>query len=434
MARQGDGGKRPYDDETKPNHMTPTLTEDALRGGLLPRIEQLAGDLRPAISTVLESVAGTNPRPARVSRATGLDKSLASRLVRAVQANSDADLMHLVPSPSGLHIFAQAATRLADPASIANLLVAIERFEELLDAVPGGRAAIDAQLSESSTIALEKREHIAKQASFKAMSFLLGHSCDMITTTLFVVPSANPKRVDTLEVHRRIGLRRMRPSTPLALLSLWLEPADAAEENAISFRTIDGDTGASGPEAFLLPGFTTQPIPELRVERDGHMTTLVLPGDPAVHPPSQLTSAFRVQNALPLEPESKLHMLRGYVLHTPCRKLVRDVFVAESLYPGVTARVSYVLPGGRAATRPPRQGGTRHFTELDLTTSIEQLPSGPQAFTIPGVTNHGAALRHVLERTGHGLTRFRGWRCSVTYPVPLIEMLWWLAHPGHEQE
>src|SRR4030095_1958883 len=123
-----------------------------------------------ALTPVLEAVAGARLRPTRISRAIGLDKSLGSRLVRAVQTSSDLDLMNLVPSPLGLRIFADLATRYADPASIGNLLAVTERFEELLDTVPGGRASIDAQLSESSQVALRKREHLAKQDSFKAMS------------------------------------------------------------------------------------------------------------------------------------------------------------------------------------------------------------------------------------------------------------------------
>src|SRR5262245_20104643 len=298
--------------------MRATPSSEPLVGDLRPRIEAVGRDLRGAISTVLEAVAGPNPRPTRVSRAIGLDKSLASRLVRSVQSTSDLDLMHLVPSPGGLHIFAQLATRIADPASIGNLLMAAERFEELLDAVPGGRAAIDAQISESSQVALAKREHIAKQASFKSMSFMLGHFCDVLTTTLFLVPSANGKRVDGIEIHRRIGLRRMRPSTPLALLSIYGERGDAFEGNAIGFETLARESAAADPTAFLLPGFSTQPIPELEVMRDAEMITLVLGGNPTLHTVPQLTTAFRIRNGFALSPAGRDHMLRGYVLHMPC--------------------------------------------------------------------------------------------------------------------
>jgi hypothetical protein len=408
-----------------------SATGELPRGDLEPRIEAIGRDLRVAVSTVLEAVAGPRPRPTRVARAIGLDKSLASRLVRAVQSSSDLDLMHLVPSPGGLQIFADLARRYADPASIGNLRTATERFEDLLDSMPGGRASIDAQISESSRVALEKREHIAKQASFKAMSFLLGHFCDALTTSLFLVPSANSQRVDGIEIHRRIGLRRMRPSTPLAFLSIWGEGGEVSE-NAISFDTLDGERGVSNPTGFLLPAFSTQPMPDLDIVRDSEMATLVLAGNPSVHTPTQLTSVFKIRNGWAAAPEAQIHSLRGYVLTTPCRLGVREVYIAESIFPDAIPQVSFVLPGPAAVKRPPRGPGARHFTEVDLTRSVEQLPFGPHSFDIPGIVNHSAVIRHVLERAGHGLTRFRGWRCSTSYPVPLIEMMWWLSHPSLE--
>jgi hypothetical protein len=400
------------------------------RGDLRLRIEASGGELRRAIVSVLEAVAGPRPRPTRVARAIGLDKSLASRLVRSVRATSDMDLMHFVPSPGGLHIFADLARKHADPASIEHLRAAADRFAELLDVVPGGRASIDAQIAESSRVALEKREHIAKQASFKAMSFLLGHFCDVLTTSLFLVPAANGKRVDGIEIHRRLGLRRMRPSTPLALLSIWGEASDAMKENAITFETLDGATGGANPTGFLLPDYSTQPLPELDVVRDGDMTTLVLGANSAGQAPTQLTSVFRIRNGWPLVPGEHFQSLRGYVLHTPAREVVRDVYIAESLYRDATPQVSFVLPGPRHAMRPPRADGERHFTEVDLTSSIQQLPLGPEPWNLPGVANQSAVVRHVLERTGHRSMRFRGFRFAMTYPVALVETMWWLMHPG----
>ena len=406
------------------------VTGELGRGDLRLRIEATGRELRRAITSVLEAVAGPRPRPTRVAQAIGLDKSLASRLVRSVRTTSDMDLMHFVPSPGGLHIFADLARRHADPASIEHLRAAADRFAELLDAVPGGRASIDAQIAESSRVALEKREHIAKQASFKAMSFLLGHFCDVLTTSLFLIPAANGKRIDGIEIHRRLGLRRMRPSTPLALLSIWGEASDAMKENAITFETLDGATGGANPAGFLLPDYTTQPLPELDVVRDGDMTTLVLGGNSSGQAPTQLTSVFRIRNGWPASPEDPSQSLRGYVLHTPCREVVRDVYIAESIYADASPQVSFVLPGPRHAMRPPRADGQRHFTEVDLTSSIQQLPLGPQPWDMPGVANHSAVVRHVLERTGHSGTRFRGWRFAMTYPIALVEMMWWLMHPG----
>ena len=433
MSDETRGGERPEGDRGA-RVIRSGVGGELSRGDLRLRIEAIVRELRRAISSVLEAVAGPRPRPTRVARAIGLDKSLASRLVRSVRATSDMDLMHFVPSPGGLHIFADLARKHADPASIEHLRAAADRFAELLDLVPGGRASIDAQIAESSRVALEKREHIAKQASFKAMSFLLGHFCDVLTTSLFLVPSANGRRVDGIEIHRRLGLRRMRPSTPLALLSFWGDASDAMKENAITFETVDGETGRSDPMAFLLPDYSSQPLPELDVVRDGDMTTLVLGANSAGQAPTQLTSVFRIRNGWSLKPDERVQSLRGYVLHTPCREVVRDVYIAESLYTDASPQVSFELPGPRAARRAPRTDGQRHFAEVDLTSSIQQLPPGPEPWDMPGVANQAAVVRHVLERTGHRMTRFRGWRFAMTYPLTLVEMMWWLTHPSLPDE
>ena len=391
-------------------------------------------ELRRTLLPVLAAIAGPRPSPTRLSRAIGLDKSLASRLVRASQSASDLDLMHIVPSPAGLRILADLAGVVVPAELIADLLAVTERFAVVIESTPGGRAALDGLISESSPDVREKREHIAKQASFKAMSFLLGHFCDMLTTSLFLVPSDDGRRVDGIEVHRRIGLRRLRPSTPLALLSFSVLPEEMPPGEAIWVDTVDAPPVDDPARAFLMSEFCSQPMPQLQVVRDSNVTTLVLPGNTGTRTPTQITSTFRIRNAWALAPEDRSQSLRGYVLHVPCAQLVRDVFVAESLFPDAIPRVSFLMPGPRVATHPPREDGSRHFTEVDLGVTIEQLPVGPHAFAVPGIGDQTAAVRNALERAGHGATRFRGWRCSVTYPVPLVEMMWWLEHPGNGHE
>ena len=418
----------------EPTELTePTEVTAPHTGDLLARIEDLGRDLRRPLRTIMETVSGPSSRPSRVASSLGLDKSLASRFVRAAHADSDVELMHLVPSPAGLRILAELAASAVAAPVIEELAQLTDRFQDLLDSVPGGRAAIDAQISEKSFLVRGKREQIERQASFKSMSFLLGHFCEVLTTSLFLVPSANKRAVDGIEIHRRIGLRRMRPSTPLGLLSFAVSPEDERTGESIHFRTIDGDLAAENPTAFLLPDFGSRPLPKLEILREETITTLVLAGDPRVAAPARLASAFRIVNAWPRQPDTPVHSLRGYVLHVPCRRLVRDVFIAEGLFPGATPRLTFLLPGPRPHTPPPGDDRTQHFTEVELTTSIEQLPTSPQAYAIPGIGDHPAATRQVLERAGHADTRFRGWRCAMTYPVPLIEMIWWLSHSHLER-
>ena len=396
---------------------------------LLERIGGMGRDLRRPLSRLLEEVGGVPPRPARLIRTIGLDKSLASRLVRSMRSESALEFMHLVPSPTGLRILAGSARGLADAATLDELEAAIDRFQQLIDATPGGRDAIDSLVSESSPDVRGKREHIAKQATFKSMSFLLGHYCETLTTSLFLVPSRNGRTVDAIEVHQRIGLRRLRPSTPLALLSILTPPEDEPPDDSTWIETVEGGLGAYAAQDFLLPEFSSEPLPELRVLVNGPMTTFMLPGDPEVRMPTHLTSAFRIRNGWPREPAGRLQAVRGYVLHLPCRTVVRDVFVADDVFPGGTPRIVFRLPtpGGYQSAEldnDRRQPGT-----IDLAAPIEQLPSGARAFDVPGIPGTRGAIEESLRRAGHADTSFRGWRCTIAYPVPLIEMFWWLALP-----
>jgi hypothetical protein len=394
---------------------------------LLSQITLVGRDLRRALSALLSELAGgQHPRPTRLSRAIGLDKSLASRLVRALQTTSDLELVHIVPSPAGLRILAESATHFVEGARIRDLLVATNQFERLLEGTPGGRAAIDAQIAEGSHVVRTRSEQVARQAAFKSMSYLLGQFCDLLSTTLFLVPSANGRTVDGIEFHRRLGLRRMRPSTPLAILSLNMD-SEEQKGDTIRFEDIDGSDHSNDPSRFLIPEASSKPLPETQVLREGTLTTLLVGGDPSLKVPSRLSWAFCIRNGWPLHPEGETMSLRGYALHIPCRRMVRDIYVAESLWPGCSPRITWSIPGPRNITPAPSDSGPRHFTTIDLNAPIEQLPGGSSGYDVAGFSDHDSATRYVLDMAGHEKTRFRGWRCSMTYPVPLIEMKWWLT-------
>jgi hypothetical protein len=274
-----------------------------------------------------------------------------------------------------------------------------------------------------------KREHVAKQASFKGMSFLLGHFCETIVTSLFLVPSDHGRTIDGIEVHRRMDLRRVRPSTPLALLSVHTPPEDEPPDDSTWVESIEGNL--ANPLEFLLPEFSRSPLPELDVVVTGSLTTLVLAGDPSVRAPEQLTAAFRIRNGWVRETPRDRLVVRGYVLHVPCRTLIRDLFIAEELYSGGIPSVAFRISGPGGDTFDDMR---RRFSAVDLFAPIEQLATGGRSFEIDGVPNSREVVDHVLHRAGHGATRFRGWRCRVPYPVPLIEMMWGLELPNRSSE
>jgi hypothetical protein len=397
---------------------SPTL----VHGDIDARVSAMAADLRRSLTPLVESLAGTPPRPVRLMRRTGLDKSLASRLVRAVRADGDPQFLHACPSPTGLRMLLDSSADHATPALRQAAGLAIDRFEDLVGALPGGRQALDALLGGSTVDIRRKREHVARQASFKAVSFLFGHYCDVVATTLFIVPSAAPGKVDFLEVHRRVGLQRLVAGGQIAFMSLHAVSPDPAPVMDACVTNLAGNATTRRPEDFLLAAASSQPLPAMHTVDEGSIISFVL--DPA--PPStsgqHLTLGMRVLRAADMEPAGHYVVPRRYMLHTPCRTLVRDIYVAEGLWPDARLQIDFYMPGPSGSPGVELEPGRANHRKVQLSCNPETLPTGRVASGLEGVPDHLQTMRDVLEQAGLADQRFRGWRCQIAYPVPLIEM------------
>ncbi len=412
--------------------MPSVSTAAAGAGSTGRRIARVARELRASLTPLLLALAGTPPRPIRLTQGPGLDKSLASRLVQAARAPSDDEFLHIVPSPTGLRMLLDRSRGLADEHLVNAAQAAVERFQALIDALPGGRQALDAHMGETSSTIRERREQMARQASFKAVSFLFGHYCETLTTSLFLLPSATPGMIDLLEVHRRVGLQRLSSNTSVPLLSVHSQAAAGALEGAPAMAPVgDGIGGrrkavASGPSVhpadYLIAEASTSPLPPVRVEIEGPLTTFVLSPAPQQPEPARLTTAFRVLRADTIAQHGAFNVVRNYMLHTPCITLVRDVFLSDGLWPDALPHVGFYLPSPSGTPGFDTDPDQVHFRQLNLTTRIEQLERGHKAPALAGVPDQSRAIEHVLRRAGLDVNAFRGWRCEMSYPVPLIEM------------
>ena len=399
--------------------MTDPADTTGSEGASEPRIERIATELRACLTPLIHELAGEPPRPMRLTQEPGLDKSLASRLVQAVRTQSSHDFLHTVPSPGGLRILIQHAKGLADNSLLRDLEGAVLRFETLLDALPGGRQTLDAQMGEASSAIRERREQIARQASFKAQSFLFGHFCETLTTSLFVMPGAEPGRVDVVEVQRRIGLQRSAASVALPLLSVNTEEAGSKVPQMLPLARAEP---SADPADYLVVEGCSEPPPDLEVREEGSTTILVLRPGRASPMPARVTTAFRVLRADTIAHPRGWSILRTYMLHTPCRTLVRDLYLADGLWPDARPEVDFYLPGPSGTPPVVIEPGTPHLRRVNLTARIEQLPPGARGLELDGVADQAAAVVAALARVGIDAAGFRGWRCRMGYPVPLIEM------------
>jgi hypothetical protein len=403
----------------------------AVDARLAAQVEETARKLRGALAALLQEVCGPAARPSRLVQRLGIDKSLASRLVRAVGYASPYQLIHHVPSPTGLRILLDAAREHeAPPSTCDDLERAVDRFQLLIDQLPSGRRSLDTAISGSVAEVRDRAERNAKQAVFRGMSHLLGFQAESMTSALILMPSSTGDTVDGIELALRSGVRRLRPSTPIALFSVVLDSATPSEHRT-RLETLDGESGARDPSRYLIPDFTSQPEPGLELfEIDSHLVFALADDASSVDRPVDLASGLAIRNGwrryrgAGYEEDS-----RTYLLHYPCKRLIRDLYLRDDLYVGSlpSIRLEFPSPTGVAGSRPT--GAVARLNTLDVSAPIEQLGVGLARVESPRVPAHGEMIRSVFARQGLDPGRYRGYRTEIVYPVPMITMGWWFDLP-----
>jgi hypothetical protein len=114
--------------------------------------------------------------------------------------------------------------------------------------------------------------------------------------------------------------------------------------------------------------------------------------------------------------------VRNYMLHLPCQLLVRDIYLAPGLWPDARPLVGFYIPGPSGTPAVEIEPGQPHLRRLNLTARIEQLPDGPAGLELREVADQRPTLEAALARAQAGDIAWRGWRCRMAYPVPLVEM------------
>ncbi len=391
----------------------------------LARAEEIGTVLRRSFLPLL-SQDGVVLRPSQMTRRFGLDKSLAARLARAMRAESTLELVHWIPSPQGLRIVLQGAQKAGvAPEVLARAAEAVESFRDLIERTDGGRASLDAHVAKSELEVRRRREETSKQAVNRGMEFLLGFSCDVLITTVVLRRSDAGTHIDCLELHHRLGMRRLRPNTPLAFLSVNLSREESGTEGGPRLLTLDGQPCSDDPHAVLLREYSTDPLPTLEMVReDGHVV-LVLPEDEEMLSERvTLTSGFRYQHAWDLR-AAPAEITRSYLLHYPCRQLVRDIYLDASLFADTPPEITIEVPSpaGMPATR--RTGRMARLASVDVEMPVQPLPALSHA-SVRGAPLYGDLLQRAFASAGWDPADFRGYRATKSYPTPLLLMSWWM--------
>lgn len=395
------------------------------------RISEVAGRLRTAVGDVAESAVGGGLRPAKLVTRLDLDKSLASRIVRALRTSTSLEFAHFVPSPTGLGMFLDAAEAAGAKSDLCERARnSVEDFQAILDEFPGGRSDVEALISDSVTEVRQRNERTAKQAVYRAMSQLLGFHCETVTSALVLRPSDDGLTVDGLEVSLRQGIRRLRRKVPVTVFSINVSTRRSAGPPRI--EPLRSDLDPTDPGSYLLHDFCDPTPPSVEIFRsDTHSVFALSDADASIHSPVTVASGLLIRDGwTPFRTEAVHEEGRHYLLHYPCKLLVRDLYIRDDLYVGGQPEVRIEFPTPAGAPESRREDLPERLNTLDLHAPVESLGVGMRRSAVSRVPEHAEMLARAFDSAGWDPTRFRGFRTTIAYPVPMVTTGWHIPLPS----
>ena len=382
---------------------------------LQQRLSQAAEHFRDALNAVIELVPVTVKKPAEFQRVLKLDRSLSSRLLRAVQLHDPLATLHRMPGLHGVRLLLNAAAKAGvDAVVIAQAERAQAELEHLVTSELGDWKGLDVAISGWLPDAREEFEMANRQTAFRAMSNVKGVAADAeVSVTLIHPGSANADWVDRAGITGICRMKRLRPGAPMGLLhGNSIAPPPGTQRLSLDGNPIDPQYCPP-----LLAEFSSRPTPRFDVRVEGDMVHYVL-RDNGVGLGSMVDLLFAdvMRGRYPVRKRvSPRPATPGAIIVVPVKTLIVDVLVHEDVWPGVEPDLRMYDTAGRGVANPTDAG--RDMDRIDVLESIQDLGRRVDGFRTKEVARYVEMVRFVCEKLGWDASRFRGYRCRVDYPV-----------------
>ena len=362
-----------------------------------------------------------------IAKRLGLDKSLASKVVRAAKAVDPLMVVHEAPAAAGLAMVAQAAHRAgAADAAIARLDASAERLIKAIDGFPGGRDGLDVALTKTVPELREASQKKSRRTMYKAMVNLTGFDVETLYVAYWYMPSeSEPDRCDSAWVTWNHGLARYKSQGQM-LLGGIMAPESDREPNRYSFA--DGSV-IRDPRKMVLPECTTVDPSNLSVHRYGRVLALALGEDtpPMGERVDVAQGSWSTMVETRYRRPGRNYELLQIARRRPTRTLLADFFLGPGVFGDAEPMIASRLSG---IPFEPSELGPQE-SPFDLAEEPCELRSidPTRSMRAPEAPGLDELIGSVHRSRGWDPGSMRAWRLRIEYPLPSIDTMVWFKLP-----
>ncbi len=396
------------DDNLAPGETMPTAPGKDLQVRIMQTGERLLAGLSRAVDSLPDSRGG----PQALARRLGVDKVLASRVLKMVRSGDPMAAIHRAPGPDPLRRVVRAMVKAGVDIKVTEEAVrAIEGFERLIVDDVGDRSSLDTILSAWVPEARRDFELRRKQTAFRAISQLKGVQAEVFAEAAIFWPSADGEHLDVVWIKSLSGLTRVRPGVTVKFTSVrGVERPDGRRPLTLSGERIDSVKNT------VIPEFCSNPTPELTARVVGEQTHYLLESmvlGESVQIVTCEVNRSELPRFLPGSRGRRAWASTDIAISTQRCQL--DVLVHTDVFPreDPDLRVYDTAVLGTA----DRNDSARDVDILDLLEKVDNMGVGIDRFGSSDVPRYRKILEHVCERLGFDGTKLRGYRVVSDYPL-----------------
>lgn len=367
--------------------------------------------VRGTFSDLLASVGADPQDPQSISRQLGLNKNLAWKVSKIVQADDPSIALEQMPGAAGIKIFLSGMERAgASPALIQSAKDAVREYEQLIRIHSGDRATLEMMGSELSPAGRRQRDEHHRKLLFQGASYVWGAQARVNVKVCVVGPGSAPGLLDFANVNALVDFRRIRPDVNWVMASRHMTNDDGTPMREVRTEPIDLRFGGED-QAPLMGDFCSKPLPELRRSVDGISTIFELGPGPAGNIGALTCAIGTIQRNVPYVRTAANrwgeHSARCDI---PAELLLLDVLIHDRF---TFARPPEPVLYGELIASHPGRGRNR----LPLSEPLQDLGKGALPLATPEVPRYNRMVESIFARMGWDPAAFHGYRMKVAYPA-----------------